>query len=496
MTTLGLITTSSPNPTPVSSSTLAPTRAVDHAPIGKNIVVFCDGTGQDGLISSLTKEEQEDTQIQLKKKPEHNKQPEHPITYPTNVLRLSRGVPLFTNTEPRRIQIVYYQSGVGVGDDFQGNADFGDNYEKVRGTATGGKIRDAYNFIAQNYSTGDKIYLFGFSRGAYTARKVAGLICKLGLLNRRQMGRFFHYWSALDRNDPKVEITPGQHAAIEFLGVWDTVGSVYEDLVAPKVDALTLVDSELPEGVKVARHALSYHENRKEFLPTPFAGYSPDRDVKQMWFPGVHSDVGGSYNEHLIADIALCWMAGEAINAGLTIDEDFLLDCFTIPSEQNPELRIHFERRPNGALSILTVNRMATLVKTPNSKEVLLKNMESSFLYHQSLWAEIRERNGGQSYKAFPSKKNPTGDPSRAPLSAFEKRYWDVCNWNALLPLPVMGVMRMPMARGSSPKLTPKYQSPSLSSSISITQHPVQFEMVNDYVDDMVESGTSVKSSN
>ncbi|CAE6423533.1 unnamed protein product [Rhizoctonia solani] len=495
MTTLGLTTTSSPNPTPVPSIMSASLKAPDPSPIGKNIIVFCDGTGQDGLISSLSKEEQDDTQTQLQKKPEKNKEPTHAVTYPTNVLRLSRGVPLFTNTEPRRIQIVYYQSGVGVGDDFQGNADFGDNYEKARGTATGGKIRDAYNFIAQNYTEGDRIYLFGFSRGAYTARKVAGLICRLGLLNRRQMGKFFHYWSALDRNDPKVEIVRGRHAPIEFLGVWDTVGSVYEDLVAPKVDALTLADTELPVGVKVARHALSYHENRKEFLPTPFAGYSSDRDVKQVWFPGVHSDVGGSYKEHLIADITLCWMAGEAINAGLTIDEDFLLDCFTIPQESNPELRIHFERHSNGALSILTVDRMATLVKTPNSKEVLLGNMESSFLYHQSLWAEIRENPKGASFKAFPSKKRPSTDPSRAPLSNFEKRYWDMCNWNALLPLPVMGVMRMPMARGSSPKLTPKSQSPSLSSSISITQHPVEFEMVGDYVEDMIENGTQVESA-
>ncbi|KAH7344138.1 hypothetical protein B0J17DRAFT_714273 [Rhizoctonia solani] len=492
MTTLGLTTTNSPNPTPVPSSVIPSLKTPGPAPIGKNIVVFCDGTGQDGLITSLSKEEQEDTQVQLQKRPEHNKKPVHEVTYPTNVLRLSRGVPLFTNTEPRRIQIVYYQSGVGVGDDFQGNADFGDNYEKLRGTATGGKIRDAYNFIAQNYTAGDKIYLFGFSRGAYTARKVAGLICKLGLLNRRQMGRFFHYWSALDRNDPKVEINPGLHATIEFLGVWDTVGSVYEDLVGPKVNALTLVDSELPEGVKVARHALSYHENRKEFLPTPFAGYDSSRDVKQVWFPGVHSDVGGSYNEHLIADIALCWMAGEAINAGLTIDEDFLLDCFTVTREPNPELRIHFERHSSRALSLLTVDRMATLVKIPNSKEVLLGNMESSFLYHQSLWAEIRETPKGHSYKVFPSKNNSLRDPPRAPLSDFEKRYWDACNWNTLLPLPVMGVMRMPMARGSSPKLTPKPQSPSLSASLSITQHPVEFEMVKDYVDDMINVETSV----
>ncbi|KAF8742880.1 hypothetical protein RHS02_03246, partial [Rhizoctonia solani] len=503
------ITTSSPSSTPMPPSISNSASALIPPLTGKNIVVFCDGTGQDGLISSLSQEEKNDTQAQLEKIPKPKKKPLHAVTYPTNVLRLcldvARCVKSLTNTIPQRLQIVFYQSGVGVGDDFQGNSDLGDDYEKARGTATasldgiGSKIRDAYNFIAQNYTEGDKIFLFGFSRGAYTARKVAGLICKLGLLNTRQMGKFFHYWSALDRGDASVERS-GRPASIDFLGVWDTVGSVYEDLVAPKVNALTLVDSELPEGVKVARHALSYHENRKEFLPTPFANYQSDRDVKQMWFPGVHSDVGGSYSEHLIADITLCWMTGEAIGAGLTIDEEFLLDCFTIPSEPAPELRLHFERHPNRALSILTVDRMATLVKTPESKEVLLTNIEPRFLYHQSLWAEIRESPKGSSYKAFPNKKNPSTDPLRASLSDFEKRYWDACKWNALLPLPVLPPSRggrLPMARGSSPKLTPKSQSPSsLSISMTMAQRPVEFEMVGDYVEDMIESGTPIKYVN
>ncbi|KAG8792368.1 hypothetical protein FRC12_006294 [Ceratobasidium sp. 428] len=94
----------------------------------------------------------------------------------------------------------------------------------LRGTSTGTKIRDAYNFIAQNYEDGDRIYIFGYSRGAYTARKVAALICRLGLLGRRDMGRFFYFWSALDRNDSKVEIKTGRKARVQFVGTWDTVG--------------------------------------------------------------------------------------------------------------------------------------------------------------------------------------------------------------------------------------------------------------------------------
>ncbi|KAG8791327.1 hypothetical protein FRC12_009558 [Ceratobasidium sp. 428] len=96
------------------------------------------------------------------------------------------------------------------------------------------------------------------------------------------MGSFFRYWSALDKNDSKVEITVGKVAPIHFIGIWDTVGSVYEELSVPKLNALSLVDTELPHGVGIARHALAYHENRKEFLPTPYTGYDESRDVQQV----------------------------------------------------------------------------------------------------------------------------------------------------------------------------------------------------------------------
>ncbi|KAG8741150.1 hypothetical protein FRC10_003248 [Ceratobasidium sp. 414] len=444
---------------------------------GKSIIVFCDGTGQDGLTTfttgariALTIEE---TAALVKEKAAISPvSPLIPVApYPTNVLRLCR-----------QLQLVFYQSGVGAGDDFRGASDFGDDYERARGTATGSKIRDAYNFIAQNYEEGDRIYLFGFSRGAYTARKVAGLICRLGLLGRREMGNFFHYWSALDRNDPKAEITRGKQAPIHFIGTWDTVGSVYEELSAPKLNALSLVDTELSKGVKTARHALAYHENRKEFLPTPYIGYEKGRDVEQVWFPGAHSDVGGGYNEHLIADLTLCWMAGEAVNYGLGLDEPFLYDCFTLLNSPDvpPELRLHFERH-----SFLTVDRMKTLVHTPHhDKEVALSSVAPEFMYHPSLWAEVRERPGAPSRKAFGGKAS---DPPRKPLTEFERKYWKMCGWDRLLPLAVSKIIR-PIARGQSPvwKVQPMPQSPSPPSQSPLpAQHPIEFECVDDYTREM-----------
>ncbi|QRV87208.1 choline transport protein [Ceratobasidium sp. AG-Ba] len=471
MSTLGFVTQSTSQ---VIKQIPVPSLGPGQTAIGKSIIVFCDGTGQDGLTTLLSVEET------AALKQEKATSPISPVVmttpYPTNVLRLSRCIPLHSPTEKGRLQLVFYQSGVGAGDDFRGASDFGDDYERARGTATGGKIRDAYNFIAQNYDDGDKIYLFGFSRGAYTARKVAGLICTLGLLDRREMGHFFRYWSALDRNDKTVDIKRGKRAPIQFIGTWDTVGSVYEELSSPKLNALNLVDTELPEGIKTARHALAYHENRKEFLPTPYVGYEKNRDV---WFPGAHSDVGGGYNERLIADITLCWMAGEAAKSGLGLDEQFIYDCFTIlpKTTSPPELRLHFERK-----TFLTVDRMKTLVSTPHHDvEVALSNVNEEFMYHLSLWAEIRETPGGSSRKAFSGK---TGEPVRKRLTDFEQKYWGLCGWDQLVPLPLVR-SRPPAPRGQSPALkTLPLPSPP-PSQLPLPQNPVEFECIYDYTQGM-----------
>ncbi|CUA70741.1 hypothetical protein RSOLAG22IIIB_09069 [Rhizoctonia solani] len=125
----------------------------------KNILVFCDGTGQDGLITEDAPKDKDANHF-------------------TNVLRLSRAMTQTFAPEEgdERLQIVFYQSGVGVATDFNASEVLSDDSKKAFGTAVASKIRDAYNFIAQNYRDGDHICIFGFSRGAYTARKISGLI--------------------------------------------------------------------------------------------------------------------------------------------------------------------------------------------------------------------------------------------------------------------------------------------------------------------------------
>ncbi|KAL0576976.1 hypothetical protein V5O48_005018 [Marasmius crinis-equi] len=181
------------------------------------------------------------------------------------------------------------------------------------------KIRDAYVFIAQNFEAGDKICLFG---GAYTARKLSGLIDRIGLLTRHNLGHFFEIWRDLvDNKEPTIP-SDTRRTDIKCVGVWDTVGSVYNT-----IDALSITDTSLPATVKVALHGLSLQENRQKFLPTlwtlPPGGLKPDQVLKQTWFPGAHSDVGGGYERHELSDISLYWMAGE-IQSLVNLDLDFL----------------------------------------------------------------------------------------------------------------------------------------------------------------------------
>lgn len=174
----------------------------------------------------------------------------------------------------------------------------------MSGKTVAAKIRDAYAFIAQNYAEGDQICLFGFSRGAYTVRKISGLINRLGLLPPAQMGYFFTYWKQL--NNPKLGTPPQptKPVPIKCVGTWDTVGAVMG-----QTNALTFKDTQLPSNVEIALHAVSFHENRSLFKCTLYTGAANNQTLKQFWFPGAHSDVGGGYSETELADLSLAWMS-------------------------------------------------------------------------------------------------------------------------------------------------------------------------------------------
>ncbi|EJD34865.1 hypothetical protein AURDEDRAFT_176075 [Auricularia subglabra TFB-10046 SS5] len=293
----------------------------------KRLLVFCDGTNQDGLIAT-----DDGTSYDG----------DEPL-YFTNVLRLSRAV---LQRAPKAhdgkdvLQVVYYQSGVGTESDFRGHASSYELALELFGTAVARKIRDAYAFIAQNWTEGDEIFLFGFSRGAYTARKVAGLIDRIGVLDVTRMGDFYPYWYALETGKGNVPLRPKKAVPIQIVGVWDTVGAIRTSLLQPfpgEVHRLSIHDSLLPRNVKLALHAVAFHENRNWFQVTLWEDPAEDefgdagaetlaegQQLKQVWFGGEHSDVGGGWDQHELADISLFWMAGEC-QPFIAFDEEMLL---------------------------------------------------------------------------------------------------------------------------------------------------------------------------
>jgi len=286
----------------------------------KRLILCCDGTWN---------------------KPDEEKDG-HPI--PTNVVRLAYRVAKRDDTIP---QIVYYDLGVGTGNIIDRIAG------GVLGEGLEDNIYDAYRFLVANYERDDEIYLFGFSRGAFTARSIGGMIRKCGILKRSAVDKYREakalYHSNVHPDDPQAvdfrkanSISPDSPIRIKFIGVWDTVGS----LGIPKKGGVSrqyrFHDTELSGTVENAYHALAIDEHRAPFLPTLW-DYKPkaNQKVEQMWFCGVHSDVGGGYPQDDASLIALQWMLDKAQATGLALDGEAMA---TYPITENPRGKLHNSR--------------------------------------------------------------------------------------------------------------------------------------------------------
>ena len=215
--------------------------------------------------------------------------------------------------------------------------------DKIAGGAFGkgisSNVRDAYRYLALSYEEGDEIYILGFSRGAYTARSLAGLLAHAGLVaaqdNVWTEAAYEAYRSKeKDNSWPPTEIAHRiRHPIpIRFLGVFDTVGSLgvpigwlqsLGEMVNPKRD-VRFHNTNLGKDVQHASHALAIDEHRGPFKPTLWTGTpAAGQTVRQVWFAGVHSDVGGGYDDKKLADIALDWMLQEMAEAGLDLRSFF-----------------------------------------------------------------------------------------------------------------------------------------------------------------------------
>jgi uncharacterized protein (DUF2235 family) len=272
----------------------------------------------------------------------------------TNVVKLARAIPVRDPAD--NLQLVLYLRGVGTG----GFAD------RLVGGAVGegveNNLRSGYMFIAQNYEPGDEIFLFGFSRGAFTARSLSGFISAAGLLKRECLSLMFNAWQYYETPGAKRPATPfagmreascHQAVRIKCVGVWDTVGSL--GIPAPELRALRDLNQKhfgfhdtQPSGmVDHAFHALAVDEMRDEFVPTLWtmpevAAGQPLPHVEQVWFAGAHSDVGGGYErENALSDIPLLWMADRAQSCGLHVDFARLPDR----AKLNPLATLHDARK-------------------------------------------------------------------------------------------------------------------------------------------------------
>lgn len=311
----------------------------------KNIAIFCDGTWQ------------------------HLDQ-----RHPTNVNRLARCVlPFDDNATP---QVVRYDDGVGVATGILDHATafiggvFGEGLEN--------KVMRAYEFLCLNYNPDDEIFIFGFSRGAYTARSLAGLLDLVWILRRDHADRItdvrdFHHdpvrrerSAGLARKDAIRQFRsehchPTGH--IQYVGVWDTVGALGIPkgvLMSRQVNAkFDFLNTDLSPIVRSARHAVAIDERRGAYEPALWQnieamnGGSSAQDARpeqrpyqQQWFPGRHSGVGGGEADRGLSLSAMRWIAQGAINAGLRFDPDALA---AYEAQENPDADFVAERPSVGA---------------------------------------------------------------------------------------------------------------------------------------------------
>jgi uncharacterized protein (DUF2235 family) len=240
-------------------------------------------------------------------------------------------VKIFTmlRRDPAR-QLCFYDPGVGT---FSAPAVFSRTAKfltRVMGLAFGlgitQNIEDAYEFIMSEWAPGDRIFIFGFSRGAYTARAVAAMLHKVGLLDRGSVN-LVPYASRMFKHERREAVWRGFAKAfgsgggfpVYFIGLWDTVTSV-----GWVYDPFTLPYTMNNPSVKIVRHAISIDEHRAFFRQNLWGAGSEGQDVRQVWFAGDHCDVGGSHPEREsgLSQIALEWMVQQAEAAGLLIDQN------------------------------------------------------------------------------------------------------------------------------------------------------------------------------
>ena len=254
------------------------------------------------------------------------------MTVETNVEKIYKAITCESSSMP---QVKYYGQGVGTSYAIT---------DRVLGGSTGlgidNNIKDAYKFLMWTYEPGDEIYLYGFSRGAYTVRSLAGLIRNCGIMQAGflhlvdEAYRLYRDRTALTHPDSDLMKAFKKSYAIEpetivkFLGVWDTVGALGIPLRWFEWwnRRYQFHDVKLGSQIRYAYHALALDERRRVFAPAlwEMSSEANTQSCEQVWFPGVHSNVGGGYADSGLSDIALKWMIEKSRDTGLEFDPEYV----------------------------------------------------------------------------------------------------------------------------------------------------------------------------
>ena len=266
--------------------------------MSKNIIICCDGTGNKYCDKN------------------------------SNVVKLFSTLDL---DDPAR-QVAYYHPGLGTIGAPNALSRLAKWWTKVIGLAFGygitRDIGDAYRFLMDNFEPGDRVFLFGFSRGAFTARALGGMLHMFGLLRRGNEALIPYATDMLKRPKEKTfRIADGFKATFSreckpyFIGVWDTVSSV-----GWITDPVHIPYTARNPDLSIGRHAVSIDERRCFFRQNLWGPAQQGQDLRQVWFAGVHSDVGGGYleAESGLAKITLQWMLREAGDSGLRLKTEMV----------------------------------------------------------------------------------------------------------------------------------------------------------------------------
>lgn len=333
---------------------------------------------------------------------------------PTNVVVTAESVvPIASDGTA---QVIHYDEGVGTA-----------KWEQIRGGVFGfglvNNIANAYRFLLFNYTPGDEIYVFGFSRGAYTARSFVGLISNCGILHRSQAAKAteaIERYRARDDSDAYLEAMMKFRAAcapdvcisqaeemwrannlagyvkdsahrlrITYVGVWDTVGALGIPARFTLLSAFNrkhrFHDASLSTFVRSARHAVAIDERRKDFVPTLWdnleklttdagASYdSEDAPYQQRWFPGTHSSVGGGGDRRGLSDQALEWVLDGARHIGLQLDKSPHSPIFRL----RPDANDYLEDSENPGLMYKAMNAVASADRAPGPSRLFEVSMSA-----------------------------------------------------------------------------------------------------------------------